>query len=448
MRLPFLFAALCAVSACAPPAQVSKSQPSSEVGVGFGSPSGRLPVVGGGGGSSMARDFMDLTFAMESGRPLEVFSRFEGPVTVALVGAVPPTAPRDLGALIGRLSSEAGIDISAAKTGQATITVEFTKRADLRRLAPTAACFVVPGVSSLAEYRRTRGSDAVDWALVTRRTRAAIFIPTDTSPQEIRDCLHEELAQALGPLNDLYRLSNSVFNDDNFQSVLTSFDMAILRATYAPELASGMTRAEVAARLPALLGSGVLPGNAEANVQAPGAWAQSIETALGRSGGVDARRKSAERALSIARAQGWRDSRLAFSHFAVARLWAGSDPERAVAEFDNAAAIYAALPGGDVQIAHIDMQRAAMALSAGLNDAAIRLANKAIPVVKSHENAALLATLMLIKAEALERSGDPAAAAALRLDSQVWARYGFGSDSVVRDRMRDIATVADRAANG
>jgi len=55
---------------------------------------------------------------------------------------------------------------------------------------------------------------------------------------------------------------------------------------------------------------------------------------------------------------------------------------------------------------------------------------------------------MLIKAEALERSGDPAAAAALRLDSQVWARYGFGPDSVVRDRMRDIATVADRAANG
>jgi len=34
------------------------------------------------------------------------------------------------------------------------------------------------------------------------------------SPQEVRDCLHEELAQALGPLNDLYRLPDSVFNDD------------------------------------------------------------------------------------------------------------------------------------------------------------------------------------------------------------------------------------------
>ncbi len=45
----------------------------------------------------------------------------------------------------------------------------------------------------------------------------------------MRDCLHEELAQALGPLNDLYRLSNSVFNDDNFHSVLTGFDMEMLR---------------------------------------------------------------------------------------------------------------------------------------------------------------------------------------------------------------------------
>ena len=60
---------------------------------------------------------------------------------------------------------------------------------------------------------------------------------------------HEELAQALGPLNDLYRLSDSVFNDDNFQSVLTSFDMDILRMTYSPSLSSGMSREEVAARL-------------------------------------------------------------------------------------------------------------------------------------------------------------------------------------------------------
>ena len=246
MRLTLVALALTALTACAPPAQVSKNDP--RPGIGFGTASALSSGGPAPGGSSVTRDFMDLTFALESGQSLEIFTRFEGPITVALAGDVPASAPRDLDALVARLQSEAGLDI-ARTGGRATITVEFASRSDLRRLAPQAACFVVPNVGSLADYRRMRGSEAVDWARITRRDRAAIFIPADTSPQEIRDCLHEELAQALGPLNDLYRLSDSVFNDDNFHSVLTSHDMAILRMTYGPTLASGMSRDEVARRI-------------------------------------------------------------------------------------------------------------------------------------------------------------------------------------------------------
>lgn len=381
---------------------------------------------------------MDLTFAMESGRTLDTFSRFEGPVTVAIRGPAPPSAAKDLGVVISRLQNEAGIDIRPT-TGDATIVVEFATKAELRRLAPTAACFVVPNVASLADYRRRRGSDMVDWAYVTRRERAAIFIPTDTSPQEVRDCLNEELAQALGPLNDLYRLTNSVFNDDNFHSVLTDFDMDILRMTYSPTLASGMSRAEVAARL------GASPTVAAGN---PPDWTRAIETALGKGGSLPARKAAAERALAIAQSAGWQDGRAAFSNFAVGRLLAGSDPRRALDAFDRAGAIYSRMPGGELQLAHIDMQMAAMALAGGLAEEATRLTDRAIPVVKRHQNAALLATLMLIKAEALDQLGNPAAATALRMDSEPWARYGFGPDSVVKARMRDIAAVADRAAKG
>ena len=53
------------------------------------------------------------------------------------------------------------------------------------------------------------------------RQRVAVFLPADAAPQELRDCLHEEIAQALGPLNDLYRLPDSIFNDDNVHTVLT-----------------------------------------------------------------------------------------------------------------------------------------------------------------------------------------------------------------------------------
>ncbi len=371
MRLPLILAALGALAACAPPTQVSKNNPPVEVGVGFGTASTYRALAAPMAGSSLTRDFMDLTFAMESGRVLDSFSRFEGPVTVAMRGPAPPTAAKDLAALIGRLRAEAGIDISSGP-GPATITVEFVSRSELRRLAPTAACFVVPNVASLADYRRQRGSDQVDWATVTRRERAAIFIPADTSPQEVRDCLHEELAQALGPLNDLYRLTGSVFNDDNFHSVLTSFDMDILRMTYSPALASGMRREEVAARL------GTTDAVGQGN---PSDWTRAIETALGKTGGLATRKAAAERALAIAAASGWQDGRMAFSHFAVGRLLAGSEPQRALDAFDRAAALYARLPGGEVQLAHIDMQLAAMALAGGLAEEAARLADRAMPVV-------------------------------------------------------------------
>ncbi len=439
MRPTFLALALCAVSACAPTAQVSKNQPLSETGVGFGTPGAMQVAAIPAGSGSMARDFMDLTFAMESGRGLVVFSRFEGPVSVALTGDVPAAAPRDLADLLARLRSEAGIDISATG-GPATITIEFTSRSDLRRLAPTAACFVVPNVSSLSDYRRLRGSAKVDWARVTTREQAAIFIPTDTSPQEVRDCLHEELAQALGPLNDLYRLSDSVFNDDNFHSVLTGFDMSVLRLTYSPQVVSGMTEAEVGARL--------FGTTAGARSATPADWAREIEAALGRKSALALRQAAASRALAIALAAGWQDSRTAFSWFAVGKLSAGSDPVRALDAFDRASAIYRRLPGGSIHLAHVDMQLAAMALAGGLPEQAARIADRAIPVVRSHGNAALLATLMLVKAEALDRMGDSAGAAALRLDSAPSARYGFGPDSVVEARMRDIAAVADRGSRG
>lgn len=381
---------------------------------------------------------MDLTFAMESGHELSTFSRFEGPITVALKGDVPPMAANDLGEVIARLQAEAGIDIHPA-VGSGRITIEFASRSDLRRLAPTAACFVVPNVSSLAEYRQKRGTEAVDWGQVTQRNTAAIFIPADTSPQEVRDCLHEELAQALGPLNDLYRLSNSVFNDDNFHSILTGFDMEILRLTYSPQLQSGMSRVEVAAAIGA---SGEISATTSPD------WQRDIETALGHNGTLPSRQAAAERALSLSLAAGWSDSRTAFSYFAVGRLLAGSDPERAFDAFTAASSIYARLPEGELQMAHVDMQLAAMALSSGLSDDAIRLADRAIPVVRQYENYALLATLMLIKAEALEQLGETAAAAALRLDSQPYASYGFGPESVVKARMRDIASVAQRSTAG
>ncbi|ANB34033.1 ATP-dependent transcriptional regulator [Rhodovulum sulfidophilum] len=395
--------------------------------------------------ATIARDFLDLAFRMESGRPLPYMTRFEEPITLRVAGPVPPAAEPDLAALLARLRREAGIDIRrvAADAG-AKVTIEFLPRAKLQRLVPQAACFVVPRISSWNEYRRGRRSDEVDWTTLARRERVAIFIPGDVSPQEVRDCLHEELAQAIGPLNDLYRLPDSVFNDDNFHTVLTGFDMLILRAYYAPELGNGTTRQEAERVLPGLLArlnprggrigvSGPLPPT-------PRAWIDAIETALGPRTSSSRRVTAARTAIEIARNQGWRDTRLAFSLFAFGRLSLNRNAsEASLAAFLEAGKIYAANPVTRVQSAHVAMHIAAFALSGDRPQRAIALIDGHLADARSGENAALLASMLLMKAEALDMLGRDAEAGATRRDALGWARYGLGSEDEIRARIAEIA---------
>jgi len=397
--------------------------------------------------AQIARDFLDLSFQMESGRPVPAISRFETPVTVRVTGAAPPTLDADLAALLARLRQEAGIDIRrVAASEAASVTIEVVPRRQLQRLVPQAACFVAPRVRGWDEYRRVRRSSEVDWTTLTTREHVAIFLPGDVSPQEVRDCLHEELAQALGPLNDLYRLPDSVFNDDNFHTVLTGFDMLILRAYYAPELASGMTREEAARTLPALLAR--LNPRGQRRQEAPVApttrdWISAIETALGPGTSPSRRREAAERAVRIARAHGWQDTRLAFSLFAYGRLSLGVNAEAALLAFLQAGEIYSSSSLTKVQTAHVAMHLAAFALSSGPAGAqtALNLVNAHLPAAMQAQNAALLASMLMIKSEALETLDRASEARAVRQEALGWARYGFGPDSEVRARLAEIAAL-------
>jgi ATP/maltotriose-dependent transcriptional regulator MalT len=152
--------------------------------------------------------------------------------------------------------------------------------------------------------------------------------------------------------------------------------------------------------------------------------------------------------VSIANAQGWSDGRMAFSQYALGRAQVTSNPEAAVRAFTRAAEIYRTLPGGQVHGAHVDMQLAAVALANGQPGQAVQFADRAIPVVRQSQNAALLATLMLLKAEALDAQGKVAEARAMRLDSLGWARYGFGPEAQVRARMAEVAALGARGRRG
>ncbi|MCB2111572.1 MAG: ATP-dependent transcriptional regulator, partial [Rhodobacteraceae bacterium] len=107
----------------------------------------------------------------------------------------------------------------------------------------------------------------------------------------------------------------------------------------------------------------------------------------------------------------------------------------------RAAAIYHADPGLALQGAHADMELAALALTQGQPAAVETLVAGALPRAAAAENAALLATLLMLRAEALQIEGQESAAAAARLDSLGWARYGFGSDADVIGWMRGMAAL-------
>ncbi len=394
----------------------------------------------------IAADILDLTFELESGRKLPILTRFEGPITVRVTGRPPASLGPDLERLIGRIRREAGIDITRVPRDEdASITIEVVSREALNRAVPQAACFVVPRITSWREFKRSRRSSVLDWATLEQRERMAIFMPGDVAPQEVRDCLHEELAQAIGPLNDLYRLPDSVFNDDNFHTVLTGFDMLVLRTLYAPELKSGMTRAEVAAQLPTIL-TRINPRgrnrNSDLAEDTGRNWINAIETALGPRTPPARRRQAAREAVSIAQDRKWNDNRLAFSLYALGRLSISTEPELALAAFLQAGSIFQEEDETQLQAAHVAMQLAAFALSAGQAKTALDIVDANIGAVRRAENAALLATLLMVKAEALALEGKVEEAKVIRRESLGWARYGFGSESAVLTRAAEIAALS------
>ncbi len=395
----------------------------------------------------LAQDFLDLTFGLASGEALDHLLRYEAPVRVYV--ASPGLAPyrRDVDGLIARLRDEAGIDIAETRDpAAAQIRIEVVPAAQIERVFPTAACFIVPGETDWQSFLRRRAGDRLRWSDQKALGTAAIFLPLDTTPQDVRDCLNEEITQALGPANDLYRLPDSIWNDDNFHGMATAFDMLMLRALYQPDLESGMTREEVAAALPTVL-TRINPKGRKLPHQPrqpeSKAWAEAIEEALSRDEPRNARVEAAARAAQIAAEMRPQDHRLGVALLTLGRLSLRRDPAAAAKDFAQAYDLFMRQLGpGDVRTAQAGVHLAALALGTGQYDIAVTLAERHAPVAIEAQNAILLAGLLSIKAEALAGLGDTEAAQATRLDSLRWARYGFGdSDGALAREQAQLAAL-------
>ena len=159
-----------------------------------------LPTGVARSNADLAADFLDLTFELESGEKLDHLIRYETPVRVYLRSPELAAYRPDLTALLARLRAEAGIDIAETDDPEAAqIVIEAVPSAQIAKVFPSAACFIVPGESDWKGFMRRKPDVRVRWPDQKALERAAIFLPLDTTPQDVRDCLHEEITQALGP---------------------------------------------------------------------------------------------------------------------------------------------------------------------------------------------------------------------------------------------------------
>ena len=399
----------------------------------------------------LAEDFLDLTFALENGDKLFNLLKYNGDIKVILRSSGLSNYQPELSTLIRRLNAEARVNISqTTDPAQAQIHIHAVPRRTIARVFPGAACFIVPGVTSWNEFRSPSVSpDQIMWSRQRSLTVTSIFVPADSTPQDTRDCLHEELGQALGPANDLYRIHDTVFNDDNFHSILTPFDMLMLRTLYDSSLQSGMTRTEVARRLPAILNRINPKGRSQGKTQRAAesrAWKGAIETALNRRKTRGVRIAAGQRALSIASTFEPSDHRVGLTLLTLGRVQARANPALAAEFFQSAYSQFNGQLGpNNIRSTHVALHLALFALKNGQIGLARRLADLHMPVARRSENAVVLSGLLAIKAEALLASGNIAPARKARIESLAWARYAFGdSDGDIARAQAEIAAFTQK----
>jgi len=388
----------------------------------------------------LAQDFLDLTFRLETGQTLDRLLKYEEPVRVSLDPALAAYAG-DLDALLKLIRRGAGIDI-AMGGANSQIHVVYVPAAQLHAAVPGAACFVAPGVQTWDEFR---ANPRLRWSTLTGLGRAAVFIPDDAPPYSVRACLNEEIGQALGPVNDLYRLPDSVFNDDNIHLELTSFDLLILRVLYTRDLENGASREVVAAALPRILARVNASGNNQPSAPRgaePAGWQRALETALNPRASDRTRATAARSALSLARQISPADHRLVLSLMITGRFEMRADSSAARALFTEAHNLSLAQFGpNNLRSAQTGYHLAAT-LIAENPQAAIDLVAQFLPVAARAGDAPLQAGLLAIRAISYLRLGLMAEADQARIESLNRAAYAFGAEEASQDPLLGFPTTA------
>ena len=382
---------------------------------------------------SLADLFVQLTHGLEWGARRPNLIRYERPVVVGLSGPGSAAYAGFLDRYLAQLRGNAGLDI-ARRAGAQNLFIRFVPGNAFRRRVPSHACVVAPGAVRWADFRSGPGRYG-SGAFERQRalTAMTVFIPDNAEPYLIRICLIEEIAQALGPANDLYGLGSSIFNDDGAHVWPTRLDYLMLRVLYAPELRTGMDRATTRRR--ALLALNRLnpagrraPPLPNAARPAPAGWAKAIRAAFDRTDTRTDRVAAARRAVSLAQR---RAPNSAYHCRALSALLRIADARSAGIEgaTKTAARVCSAAHGsGDIRLAQLKLDQARLLYLAGSPQGALATLRGLERAFADHGQEERLSALYALQAAALRAIQQGKRSFEARRRAAEWGAYALGRD--------------------
>ncbi|MEL7465158.1 MAG: DUF2927 domain-containing protein [Pseudomonadota bacterium] len=441
MRAAFAAAGLAlALAACAP-----ASGPERGVRTVAASP-GPLPSYDGYGAAvgaqeipwtrrTLADDFIELTFDTEWGLRANRLLKWDRPVRVSLMGTELRGYRGYAEGLVRRLDAATGDGLAITlveDVADAEIVFRTAPRAAMKAFAPEALCFFQPFSGDWGAFIASREGAGDPWADLDRLKAITVFIPAAAAPHEIRACLEEEAAQALGAYNDLFRFEDSIFNDDAAHLRLTAFDALMLRVLYDPAIQPGMGREETREAARAALGRahgafGAARRFARIGDDVHDDLLARVRAARSRSES----RRWADRLVGEMETRERPDHRLAEALVLRAQLaFRDNEAAAALADVQRAETILARdLPADNIRLAIVRATAATLLQREGRARDALARLDLSIPVLAANAYDRHLALALRWRTASLSQTGDKAAAAPAAREALEWARYVYGRDS-------------------
>lgn len=437
LRAACLLALLTLATACGPRTEPFRTAPRPEA-------DGFLAAVPAGHTVYDNRDLADvfttLMFWTENGDYRSGIVRFDEPIRVAIRGPGSEAYRPFLAEFLAHIRAHAGLDI---RTGGAPgdILVRFVPGAEYDEFVD-AQCNVIFWQPDWPTYR----ANPVNWpeGWTGEPMKATAIIPDTHEPYKIRECIIEEVTQALGPVNDIYGLGPSIFNDDSGHVWPTRLDHLMLRVLYHPRMERGLAFKAARARAVEILDEINPEGRTPDVGRLPPLRQEDFADLRKRLFDVLDTGRDGDERLAVMR-EIERETARRFpndAHDCAMNDFLAWMSERAGAE-DAAERVEAAIAlctrvhgADDIRIAQLRFLKTELDFAAGRYRAVLDETERLIPIFGAYgqdEYVALSQISRAIAAYELDRPGwDGAPLGA----AQAWSAYAFGDDNDLTDDLR------------